>query len=484
MLVHTASSLYSGLYSGLPVWVSTVWHAAETLGSMSPDTPARPAAFGSGLSGTGLTLAALPAGAGAVLLLLLALALMGTSPQETGATEGNDAETDDESSAQNPITAVSLVTLLAGMPLLGIFGIILLAAIVATVSPDAAASGTVPSIPFPSSRELTPTERAYREIPPHILTAYREAAIFARNHETGCSIRWPTLAAVGYLELRHGTGQENDDPYIGNMQIAVRNWAHQEDDGKWDPSKGAKSVKVGDKKVVSDLSGWFGAGTDGNNDAIANIHDPIDNIFGAAILLCRYRISDNPRKALRHYSGGADAYAEQVEALEKEYAYWPISPGQTSDTPENPATPSPPRPGRPGQKMYCPVDGKVSFVDSWHAPRSGGRKHKGVDMFAAMGTPLLAVTDGVIFKHSPTDRGLGGITLWLRDKKGNTYYYAHNSRNVKKKGDRVKAGQVIAYVGHTGNAATTPPHVHWENHPKGGAAVNPYPLVHKLCPKH
>jgi len=61
--------------------------------------------------------------------------------------------------------------------------------------------------------------------------------------------------------------------------------------------------------------------------------------------------------------------------------------------------------------MYCPVAGRPNFSDTWHAPRSGGRKHKGVDMFAPAGTPVLAVADGVIFKASPVSRGLGGITL-------------------------------------------------------------------------
>lgn len=129
----------------------------------------------------------------------------------------------------------------------------------------------------------------------------------------------------------------------------------------------------------------------------------------------------------------------------------------------------------------CPVQGPVSFVDSWGAPRSGGRSHKGVDMMAPRGTPVAAIADGTVTRSQSSSSGLGGITIWLRDNAGNTYYYAHNDRNVVDSGTSVKAGQLIAYVGNTGNARYTASHVHFEFHPGSGGAVNPYPLVRSLC---
>lgn len=141
------------------------------------------------------------------------------------------------------------------------------------------------------------------------------------------------------------------------------------------------------------------------------------------------------------------------------------------------SAPAPPPPARSGR--VCPVGGGTSFSDTWGAPRSGGRRHKGVDMFAARGTPLVAIESGTITRTG--NGGLGGITLWLRGDSGASYYYAHNSSNSVGRGARVSAGQMIARVGTTGNARGTSPHVHFEYHPGGRGAVNPTPLVRGLC---
>ncbi len=126
--------------------------------------------------------------------------------------------------------------------------------------------------------------------------------------------------------------------------------------------------------------------------------------------------------------------------------------------------------------MYCPVAGPNSFVDSWGAPRSG-HTHQGVDIMAAYGTPVVAVTSGTI-TYAAYD-GSGGNMIFLSGDDGNAYWYMHNQQNLVT-GGRVGAGQQIATVGDTGNAAGTP-HLHWEYHPGGGAAVNPYPLAASLC---
>jgi murein DD-endopeptidase MepM/ murein hydrolase activator NlpD len=128
-----------------------------------------------------------------------------------------------------------------------------------------------------------------------------------------------------------------------------------------------------------------------------------------------------------------------------------------------------------GGGFQCPVPGS-SFGDSWGAPRSGGRRHQGVDMMAGYGTPIYAVVAG---SASHSSSSLGGNQIWLRGNDGNTYFYAHLQAYVGGAG-AVNAGDMIGKVGDTGNARGTP-HLHFEIHPGGGAAVNPYPTVRAAC---
>ncbi len=131
--------------------------------------------------------------------------------------------------------------------------------------------------------------------------------------------------------------------------------------------------------------------------------------------------------------------------------------------------------------MACPVNGAVTFTDTWGAPRSGGRTHKGVDMIAAKGTPLVAIESGTIRKLG--NGGLGGITIWITGNSGDQYYYAHLNAwaDGLKAGQSVSVGDLVGYVGNTGNARYTVSHLHFEYHPGGGSAVNPTPLVTSLC---
>jgi murein DD-endopeptidase MepM/ murein hydrolase activator NlpD len=131
-----------------------------------------------------------------------------------------------------------------------------------------------------------------------------------------------------------------------------------------------------------------------------------------------------------------------------------------------------------GSGYFCPVAGRRSFSDTWGDSRSGGRHHQGTDIMAAYGTPLVAVIAGTI---KTAYSSAGGISLYLRGVDGDEYFYAHNSRNVASNGERVAAGEVIAYVGTSGNAPDNAPHVHFERHPGGGAAVNPYAFVVRAC---
>lgn len=148
---------------------------------------------------------------------------------------------------------------------------------------------------------------------------------------------------------------------------------------------------------------------------------------------------------------------------------------------EQPIAPAPSGPSSPAPTFHgdlaCPVSGAVSFIDSWGYPRSGGRTHEGVDIMANYGQPTVAIVSGTI-----TFAGYGdtaGNWMSLSGDDGNVYWYMHHQRNIVTSG-RVQIGQQIAEVGDTGNAAGTP-HLHFEYHPGGGSAVNPYPIAAAAC---
>jgi hypothetical protein len=124
-----------------------------------------------------------------------------------------------------------------------------------------------------------------------------------------------------------------------------------------------------------------------------------------------------------------------------------------------------------------PVAGGASFTDDYGAPRAGTGWHHGNDLFADRGTPVVAVADGTLSRVGINT--LGGNRLWLTDDRGNTFYYAHLSAYAPEalEGARVHTGQVIAFVGNTGQAITTPPHLHFEIHPGDGDSVDPYPYL-------
>ncbi len=145
----------------------------------------------------------------------------------------------------------------------------------------------------------------------------------------------------------------------------------------------------------------------------------------------------------------------------------------------SPPTTAPPPPTSSGGGV-CPVAGAVSFTDTWGAPRSGGRSHKGVDMIAARGTPIVAIFSGSVYRTS--NSSLGGLSIYFTSDAGDLYYYAHlDGFGDITPGEHVLAGYVLGYNGSTGNAPDYLPHLHFEYHPGGGAAVNPYPLVRGLC---
>ena len=123
-----------------------------------------------------------------------------------------------------------------------------------------------------------------------------------------------------------------------------------------------------------------------------------------------------------------------------------------------------------------PTDPPCFYANSWGAARSGGRKHQGVDIITGRNKPIYAVRDGKVSKKYSGAKLAGtGIAIQIAD--GTYYFYAHLSSFAEgiRKGSKVKAGDIIGYVGSTG--ATLVPHIHFEIHPQGGAAVDPTPYV-------
>ena len=124
----------------------------------------------------------------------------------------------------------------------------------------------------------------------------------------------------------------------------------------------------------------------------------------------------------------------------------------------------------------CPVDGPVWFGNDFGVPWGEGSTHKGIDLFAARGTPVVAPVAGVVERHP---NPLGGEAFALSGDDGVWYYGAHlDSYGAE---GRVTAGTVVGYVGDSGDAQGTSPHLHFETHPPGSDAVNPYPTLVGAC---
>jgi peptidoglycan LD-endopeptidase LytH len=118
----------------------------------------------------------------------------------------------------------------------------------------------------------------------------------------------------------------------------------------------------------------------------------------------------------------------------------------------------------PSHRLIIPVAGvrPSELRDTYGAPRSGGRTHEGIDIFAPEGTPVLAAAASVVVGRDSS--ALGGISLYLRDLDGSTIYFNGHLQRYRaglKEGDLVRQGEVIAYVGQTGNVPPGRPHLHF-----------------------
>lgn len=117
----------------------------------------------------------------------------------------------------------------------------------------------------------------------------------------------------------------------------------------------------------------------------------------------------------------------------------------------------------------------TKFVDSWGNPRSGGRRHQGIDIFSPKDTPVLSTTSGLVWRVGTNH--LGGQVVWILGPGLERHYYAHLSRyGAFHAGDRVEPGDIIGYAGNTGNARGGPVHLHYGIY-RHGTAQNPYPRL-------
>ena len=137
-----------------------------------------------------------------------------------------------------------------------------------------------------------------------------------------------------------------------------------------------------------------------------------------------------------------------------------------------------------GLTLQMPVVGVQPhhLANSWGDARDGGRRrHKGIDIFAPKGTGIVAVADGIISYLGEQPKG--GLCLWLTTENGTSFYYAHLDRWAAGlyEGMEVRSGDLLGYVGNTGNARTTPPHLHFGVN-DNDEMVNPYPILTKAVP--
>jgi hypothetical protein len=300
-------------------------------------------------------------------------------------------------------------------------------------------------------------------IPTRALAAYRQAAELA-----GCpGLRWELLAGIGWIESGHGstagaslnpeTGEVTPwifgpplDGRAGGRAISIATWS-----GWWGLT-GAWQRAVGPMQFLpATFTAWA---VDGDLDGVVNPHDIDDAAVTAAHYLCgpSHRIDDE-RAAVLRYNHSA-AYAERVLAYVEGLAL------------------------SASASIVCPVAGPTSFIDTWLAPRPGGRQHLGVDMFARAGTPVVAPATGLL---ESADNSVGGLAFRVWGDDGTYYYGAHLSSHATAIG-RVPAGAIVGYVGNTGDARTTAPHLHFEIHPgrargEPPSPVNPTPAVGLAC---
>ena len=195
-------------------------------------------------------------------------------------------------------------------------------------------------------------------------------------------------------------------------------------------------------------------------------------------------------RAVAGFAAGTTVVVAAVDAAAVDGADPAATPEPVPDEPEPTATPaptpsSPARPAKPkvsaAQRLargrfVFPVYGEPRVADDFGATRQIGA-HQGNDVFAAFGSPVLAVADGTLNRVGTLP--ISGNRLWLKTERGDSFFYAHLSAFAPEavSGRKVRAGTLLGFVGNTGDAEPTPPHVHFEIHPGDGKAIDPHAVL-------
>jgi murein DD-endopeptidase MepM/ murein hydrolase activator NlpD len=200
----------------------------------------------------------------------------------------------------------------------------------------------------------------------------------------------------------------------------------------------------------------------------ADLNDPLTNARAA------YEVSNHGTNlrpwSVTHRTHGTPSYEKFLPVARQAAADAGSAPGHQS------AASDAAEPSLRGIDHVRPIEDGV-LTDTWHAARAGGHVHEGIDIFAKTGTPIHAVSGGTVVKGFSDPRG--GVVVRIQGDDGNYYYYAHlkpGSEKALHVGQRVDTGDVIGQVGNSGDAATTPPHLHLQVK-SGGEWVNPYDFL-------
>lgn len=213
----------------------------------------------------------------------------------------------------------------------------------------------------------------------------------------------------------------------------------------------------GTKTRTAPISGWHCATNAQRRSLLSHPKLNVKKLFIAIFLLSGFLILGS--------ATGVSAAAEKVagKIVDKFVLYVHVAQLYTRE---------------PDQKLAMPVQdvSKKQIANTWHAPRDAGRLHEGQDIFAPQGTPVISATEGYIVNIG--ENSLGGQTVSVIGAGGRVYYYAHLEAYAPHiaAGDHVTTQTLLGYVGTTGNAAGTPPHLHFGVYAPGGA-LNPLPLL-------
>lgn len=336
---------------------------------------------------------------------------------------------------------------------------------------------------FGSSASSTTGLPSHPDIPEVAMRAYVAAARDPGYPMGSCVLSWALLAAIGRVETDHGRyggssanqagivappilGVVLDGSQPGTTPVVDTDQGIMDGNDMWDRA-------VGPLQFIPQT--WFRWARDLDGDGGQDPHNLFDAAGSAAAYLCaaaggEVSSEQGIRQAVGAYNQSL-AYVETVLDWMRRYLQEATYPSDATSS----------------GSLVCPVTPPVRFIDSWHFPRTGGRVHLGQDLFAPESTPLVALESGTIVELRVA-AGLGGTVIWLRGDSGQFWYYAHLRAFATglASGDTVAQGQVIGEVGRTGNARTTPPHLHIQWRPSGrrGADENPYSLLSTACPGH